>query len=108
MVIEEIRNAFNNIPVEYSKHCLQRMLERDILRADINNCILFGEIIEDYPLDENNDSTKSLPSCLILGRKKDDDKSIHIVLGYNGKKILIISACYPDPAIWEDDYRTRR
>ncbi|MGN0483973.1 MAG: DUF4258 domain-containing protein [Lachnospiraceae bacterium] len=95
-------------PVEYTAHCQKRMLERDIRRADIENCILNGEIIEDYPLDDNNTSEKSFPSCLIMGNKISDKKVIHIVVGFNGNKFLIISACYPDQIHWHDDYKTRR
>lgn len=37
------------------------MQERDISRADVKNCIMHGEIIEDYPDDFPH------PSCLIFG-----------------------------------------
>lgn len=30
------------------------MAEREITRKDISNCIMHGEIIEDYPLDQDN------------------------------------------------------
>ena len=33
----------------WTQHCLQRMQERDISRADVKNGIATGEIIEDYP-----------------------------------------------------------
>ena len=45
----------------WTQHCLQRMQERDISRADVKNGIATGEIIEDYPDDFPN------PSCLIFG-----------------------------------------
>ena len=35
----------------WTQHCLQRMQERDISRADVKNGIATGEIIEDYPDD---------------------------------------------------------
>lgn len=109
MNINEIRTAIDNgMPVEYSAHCQKRMLERDILRADVLNCIYHGEIIEEYPLDDENNSEKSLPSCLILGVKKIEDVSIHVVVGFNGRKVLIISACYPDKEHWLEDNKTRR
>ena len=43
----------------WTQHCLQRMQERDISRADVKNGIATGEIIEDYPDDYPN------PSCLV-------------------------------------------
>lgn len=46
MKIEDIKNAINSdIPIEYSMHCQKRMLERNISRKDIYNCIHTGEII---------------------------------------------------------------
>ena len=109
MLIEEIRNAIrNNIPVEYSAHCQKRMSERGILRQDILNCINTGIIIEDYPVNDNNNSFKSLPCCLILGSTVISNNPIHIVVGFNGYRILIISACYPDRNVWLEDNRTRR
>ena len=45
----------------WTQHCLQRMQERNISRADVKNGIVTGEIIEDYPDDYPN------PSCLIFG-----------------------------------------
>lgn len=44
----------------WTQHCLQRMQERNISRADVKNGIVTGEIIEDYPDDYPN------PSCLIF------------------------------------------
>lgn len=108
MTIEEIRMALETCPIEYSAHCLKRMLERGIKRADVLECIYKGKIIEDYPLDVNNVSTDSFPSCLILGVRWSDNKHIHVVLGYNGNKILIISVYYPDLTHWMEDYETRR
>ena len=59
MTIEEVRKAYSNkTPVEYTAHCQKRMLERNISRKDIAKCILEGEIIEEYPLDEENISSQ--------------------------------------------------
>ena len=109
MIIEELREALlTGIPVEYTVHCQKRMLERDISKKDIKNCILNGEIIEDYPLEENNTNDFSYPSCLILWIDIQNNGAIHIVVGFNGRKIIIISAYYPNKEIWENDFRTRK
>lgn len=109
MNIQEIQQSLlEGCIIEYSAHCQKRMLERNISRGDIVNCIVNGEIIEEYPLSEDNYSENSFPSCLVLGEKMDCDEKIHIVIGYNGEKILIISACYPDVQYWLEDYKTRR
>ena len=55
-------------------HCLQRMQERDISRADVKNGIATGEIIEEYPDDFPN------PSCLIFGYNVNG-RILHIVAG---------------------------
>jgi len=93
--------------VEYKAHCLKRMVERGISREDIKNCVLYGTVIEDYPL-ENTNSDNSFPSCLMLGWKKNEDTVIHVVVGFNGVKIIFISAYYPNPEKWESDFKTRR
>ena len=108
MRIEDLRQAIKkDTPIEYTAHCQKRMIERDISRDDLRNCILGGEIIEDYPLGEGNKSENSFPCCLISGVKTDGDR-IHIVVGFNGEKIHMISAFYPDKERWNDDFSTRR
>ena len=67
----------------WTQHCLQRMQERDISRADVKNGIKTGEIIEDYPDDFPN------PSC-------------------DSINIYIITAYYPDTKRFENDLKTRR
>lgn len=94
--------------VEYTAHCQKRMLERNISRADIKNCIMHGELIEDYPLMDGNTSPMSLPSCLVFGMCLDGKTVIHVVVGFNGQRVLVISAYYPDLEHWEDDYKTRK
>jgi len=109
MDLDGIRNILKlGSDVEYTAHCQKRMLERGISRSDIRDCILCGEIIEEYPLDNTNESAKSVPSCLILGNRLRDNAAIHVVVGYNEFKVLIISACYPDSIHWLDDNKTRR
>jgi len=109
MDIIEIRKALDNgLPVEYSAHCQKRMLEREISRNDIRNCIYNGEIIELNVLTDDNKSEKSLPSCLILDYRVTDNRAIHVLVGFNGNRVLIISVCYPDADHWLSDYKTRR
>ena len=104
-----LRKAFlESRNIEYTAHCQKRMLERDIYRIDIENCIMKGEIIEDYPLDPDNDSASSYPSCLMLGVTLENGHVIHVVVGFNGEKIIIITAYYPDLEHWEADFKTRK
>ena len=49
--LEELRLAIQQGSIEWQKHCLQRMLEREVSRQEVMNVILQGEKIEDYPTD---------------------------------------------------------
>ena len=59
-------------------------------------------------MDEGNTLEASFPSCLILGLEFQTDGAIHVVVGFNGRKIIIISACHPDNEHWEADHKTRK
>ena len=83
------------------QHCLQRMQERDISRADVKNGIATGEIIEDYPDDY------PYPSCLTLGNL-NTKCPLHVVVGSNHEQLWIITAYYPSSDKWESDLKTRK
>ena len=85
----------------WTKHCLERMQERDISRADVKNVIVTGEIIEEYPEDYPN------PSCLIFGYTINN-RILHIVAGCDNINIYTITAYYPDTKKFESDLKTRR
>lgn len=109
MDIIELRKALGSgMLIEYSTHCQKRMLERGISREDITHCIYYGEIVEVNLLPDDNKSEKSLPSCLILDYRVIDNQAVHVLVGFNGKRILIISVCYPDIEHWLPDNKTRR
>lgn len=85
----------------WTQHCLQRMQERDITRADVKNGIKTGEIIEAYPDDFPN------PSCLIFGYTVKGS-ILHVVAGCDNINVYIITAYYPDTSKFELDLKTRR
>ena len=87
--------------IKWSVHCFERMQELDISRADVKNCILNGEIIEDYPNDF------PYPSCLIFGYTIKE-KVIHVVAGSDGEYVYIITAYFPNKEKFEDDLKTRK
>lgn len=99
--IEIIRGYLETRKVDWTKHCLNRLNQRNILISDVKEAIKNGKIIEryfdDYPY----------PSCLILGYNLDN-KIIHIVCGISDDLIHIITAYYPDSDKWEEDMKTRR
>ena len=101
MKIEEVQRLCEQTRVKWPTHCLERMQERDISRADVKNCLSKGEIIEDYPEDFPH------PSCLIFGYTVNN-KDIHVVVGSDGEYIYIITAYFPNTAKFEDDLKTRK
>ncbi|MFT4107889.1 MAG: DUF4258 domain-containing protein [Lacrimispora sp.] len=101
MDLDILKTLLNDGKIRWSAHCLERMQERDISRADIKNCVLNGEIIENYPDDFPH------PSCLIFGYNVNN-MAIHIVVGTDDENIYIITAYYPNTVKFEDDLKTRK
>ena len=99
--IETIKEYVKKRKIDWTKHCLNRLNQRDISISDIKNAINSGDIIEyyydDYPY----------PSCLILGYELNN-KVLHIVCGMSDDLVHMITAYYPDTDKWEDDMKTRR
>jgi len=101
LTINEIRKNVNKGRIEWTKHCLNRLSQREILISDVKQAISNGRIIEyyydDYPY----------PSCLILGYNINNEV-LHIVCGVNNKIVYMITAYYPNKNKWEDDMKIRR
>ena len=99
--IEIIRKYINKRKIYWTKHCLNRMNQRNILISDVKKAIQTGSIIEhyydDYPY----------PSCLIIGYDING-KVLHIVCGICSDSVYIITAYYPDTNKWKEDMETRR
>ena len=98
---EEIKSLCEQLKIKWSTHCLERMQERDISRADVKKCLENGEIIEDYPNDYPH------PSCLVFGYTVNN-KVIHVVVGSDREYIYIITAYFPNTVKFEDDLKTRK
>ena len=101
--LQEIRLAIQQGSMEWQKHCLQRMLEREVSRQDVVTVLLKGEKIEDYPNDW------PLPSSLFFLRPLDQ-RPLHVVAAFNSelKKAFIITVYEPDLDHFESDLKTRR
>lgn len=84
-----------------TKHAKGRCFSRGILLDDIEQAILTGEIIEEYP----NDTP--FPSVLVMGYSKKLSP-IHVVVSTDGEMLYIITAYIPDKNLWENDLKTRR
>ena len=103
MKIEDIQYYCAQSKIKWYKHVLERMQERDISRADVKNCIMHGEIIEDYPDDFPH------PSCLIFGYTVNE-KVIHAVVSLDAgnDSIGIITVYFPNTDKFEADLKTRK
>ena len=99
--IESIQAQYKNHAVEYSQHFRIRMKERKIKFADIRMAVQSGEIIEQDLQDIPN------PSVLILGYTLDN-RPIHVAIGMDDAKLVLITAYFPILTLWEADYKTRK
>jgi len=99
--IEKVKEYIQRKKIDWTKHCLNRLNQRNISISDVKAAIDNGDIIEyyydDYPY----------PSCLILGYNTDN-KLLHIVCGMSDDLIHMITAYYADTDKWEKDMKTRR
>lgn len=85
----------------FTVHALERRIERAIDKTEIEEAILNGEIIEDYPEDKYG------PSCLILGFTKED-RPLHVQCSL--EPVWIITCYDPSkkPLEWDEYFKERR
>lgn len=99
MELKEIRDKISRGEYRYSDHAVKRMIKRSIDRAEIEEAVLSGEIIEVYPDD------KYSPSCLVYG-KAESGRHLHVQLSIP-PTVVIITVYDPDETEWID-YRVGR
>jgi len=100
MHISEIKQKVRDEHYEISLHAEKERYAEDISILDLENALLNGEIIEDYPEDPRG------KSCLVLGYS--DGRAIHIVCGFTSLQWLrVITVYLPKPPKWITD-KTRR
>ena len=101
ITIEQLKDLNRPENIAITEHARLRLYERKITIDDIMKGIETGEVIKQYEDD------KPYPSCLILGFSVQS-KYIHIVVSCDTDFIYLITAYFPNPAIWENDFKTRR
>ena len=99
--IEVIREYISDKKIDWTRHCLNGLNQRNISILDVKTAIKNGKIIE-YYLDDY-----PYPSCLVLGYNINNIM-LHIVCGMSNNLIHIITAYFPDKNKWENDLKTRR
>jgi len=101
MTIDDIVLLCRKRSFRWTNHILDRISRRGINMCDVESALIDGEIIERYPTDY------PYPSCLVLGRSKAG-KPLHVVCGSNGEKLWLVTAYFPDPDEWTEDFKQRR
>ena len=93
-----IRQLCRNMNLRWTDHIFQRLLQRNISLSEVQEAILNGEIIEEYPDDY------PYPSCLVLGRCINN-RFLHIVCSLNSddSELWLITAYVPDDKKWSRD-----
>ena len=86
----------------YRQHAVRRMFEREISADDVLSVLRDGEIIESYPSDT------PYPSRLMLGFR--GQRPLHVVIADNLAEDtqIVITVYEPDPALWKNDFTTRK
>lgn len=94
MTIKKIQDKVKKGEYRFSDHAVKRMLKRSVDRSDVENAIMIGEIIEEYPDD------KYSPSCLIYG-KTEEGRDLHVQISLP-PSVVVITVYEPDPTEWID------
>ena len=100
--IQNIREKVKKGNYRISFTHTEKLRERKIEIAELEEAISIGEVIEAYPDDPRG------PSCLIFGFTHQG-RPLHIVCGdLEGERILVITAYEPSLEEWEEDWKKRR
>jgi len=89
MTIKAIQGKIREGKYRFSDHAVKRMIKRSIDRSEVEQVILAGEIIEEYPED------KYSPNCLIYG-KTEDGRDLHVQISLP-PRVVVITTYEPDP-----------
>jgi len=101
MDIEEIKAKVRADEYVYSFHAEIERKADELTFAQIEKALLNGEILEQYP------DTGRGESCLIVGFAKNvliHDVPIHIVCGWRGEKIALITVYIPGRSKFVDPW----
>lgn len=97
---DALKNAFRNKRYVMTYHGSDRAAKRRVRAREIEQAIVSGTVVEDYPDDKYG------PSCLILGYT-EANRALHIQVSYS-QAIKVITVYEPSPDKWGDDLKTRK
>jgi hypothetical protein len=78
------------------------MFERGLSMDVVKLAILCGETIVEYPDD------RPYPSALVLGFANGMPVHAVVAKAPGSSQCTVVTAYRPDPALWSDDFKTRR
>lgn len=86
----------------FRAHAIRRMFGRRISEEDVQEVLMSGEEIENYPEDT------PYPSRLMLGLIHS--RPIHVVVADNkeDRETIIVTVYEPDPMRWDSTFRRRK
>ena len=96
MILEEIQGKVREDEYDYTLHAEIERNADSLTFYQIEAAILGGEILEQYPDDGRGES------CLLLGFS--DNIPIHVVCGWRGERIVIITVYVPKPSKFIDPW----
>ncbi|RPJ13855.1 MAG: DUF4258 domain-containing protein [Desulfobacteraceae bacterium] len=100
MTIDEIKEKIGKNQYEYTLHAEIERKTDDLTFYQIEEAILAGEILEQYPDDGRGES------CLLVGFS--DNIPIHVVCGGRGDKVVIITVYVPNQPKFVDPWTRSR
>lgn len=98
-VIDRIRELAKKEAIEFTHHARTKMHGRKIDSEYVRQCLLIGDIIEEYRDD------KPYPGFLLCA--ESNQKYLHVVCAIAEEQLFIITAYYPDENLWIA-YRKRK
>jgi len=96
MDIEEIKVKVRNNQYLYSLHAEVERKADELTFAQVEEALLNGEILEQYP------DTGRGESCLVVGFA--ENVPVHIVCGWRGEKVVLITVYIPRPPKFVDPW----
>lgn len=92
----------NCATLRFSRHAFERMFERGLSPAVIEQCLLTAEPIKDYPDD------RPFPSVLLLAFHRQTP--VHLVVARDAltEDRVVVTVYVPDAKRWGEDFKTRR
>ncbi len=100
MDIHPIQDVARRGQLFFTDHAVRQMARRGIMDTDVQEAIISGEIIEEYPDDKYG------PSCLIYGKTLlGRPLHVHCCLP---PRVRVITAYQPDPNEWIENRQRRK